>query len=56
MVAEAQLPRLLKSLDAAGLSHSEIVLPAGESDQVLGAAAGRRSKVFWRPGSNAATW
>ncbi|HUH78193.1 MAG TPA: iron-containing alcohol dehydrogenase, partial [Devosia sp.] len=31
MVAEAQLPRLLKSLDAAGLSHSEIVLPAGEA-------------------------
>lgn len=31
MVAEAQLPRLLKSLDAAGLSHTEIVLPAGEA-------------------------
>ena len=30
-VAQAQLPRLLASLDAAGLSHSEIVLPAGES-------------------------
>ena len=30
-VALAQLPRLLASLDAAGLSHSEIVLPAGES-------------------------
>ena len=30
-VARAQLPRLLKSLDAAGLGHSEIVLPAGES-------------------------
>jgi 3-dehydroquinate synthase len=29
-VAEAQLPRLLRSLDAAGLAHSEIVLPAGE--------------------------
>jgi len=29
-VARAQLPRLLKSLDAAGLGHSEIVLPAGE--------------------------
>ena len=30
-VAAAQLPRLLTSLDAAGLSHSEIILPAGES-------------------------
>jgi len=30
-VAQAQLPRLLASLDAAGLSHSEIVLPAGEA-------------------------
>lgn len=30
-VARAQLPRLLASLDAAGLGHSEIVLPAGES-------------------------
>ncbi|WP_332691103.1 3-dehydroquinate synthase [Devosia sp.] len=30
-VARAQLPRLLASLDAAGLGHTEIVLPAGES-------------------------
>ncbi|WP_108462859.1 3-dehydroquinate synthase [Devosia naphthalenivorans] len=30
-VAQAQLPRLLASLDGAGLKHSEIVLPAGES-------------------------
>jgi 3-dehydroquinate synthase len=30
-VAAAQLPRLLASLDAAGLVHTEIVLPAGES-------------------------
>lgn len=30
-VAKAQLPRLLASLDAAGLSHSEIILPAGEA-------------------------
>jgi 3-dehydroquinate synthase len=30
-VAVAQLPRLLASLDAAGLVHSEIVLPAGEA-------------------------
>src|SRR4051794_21964820 len=30
-VAVAQLPRLLASLDAAGLSHTEIVLPAGEA-------------------------
>ena len=30
-VAAAQLPRLVESLDAAGLSHSEIILPAGES-------------------------
>ncbi|MEO5806561.1 3-dehydroquinate synthase [Devosia sp.] len=30
-VAVAQLPRLLQSLDAAGLSHAEIILPAGES-------------------------
>jgi len=30
-VAGAQLPRLTRSLDAAGLDHSEIVLPAGES-------------------------
>ena len=30
-VAQAQLPRLLASLDAAGLAHSEIVLPAGEA-------------------------
>jgi 3-dehydroquinate synthase len=30
-VAKAQLPRLIASLDAAGLSHAEIVLPAGES-------------------------
>ena len=30
-VAKAQLPRLLASLDEAGLSHAEIVLPAGEA-------------------------
>jgi 3-dehydroquinate synthase len=30
-VALAQLPRLLASLDAAGLAHSEIILPAGEA-------------------------
>jgi 3-dehydroquinate synthase len=30
-VAKAQLPRLIGSLDAAGLSHSEIVVPAGEA-------------------------
>ncbi|SEQ30620.1 3-dehydroquinate synthase [Devosia sp. YR412] len=30
-VAQVQLPRLVASLDAAGLSHTEIVLPAGES-------------------------
>ncbi|MDB5613355.1 MAG: 3-dehydroquinate synthase [Devosia sp.] len=30
-VAKAQLPRLIASLDAAGLNHTEIVLPAGES-------------------------
>ena len=30
-VAEAQLPRLIASLDAAGLGHTEIVLPAGEA-------------------------
>jgi len=30
-VAVAQLPRLSASLDAAGLSHTEIILPAGES-------------------------
>lgn len=30
-VAEAQLPRLVASLDAAGLSHAEIIVPAGES-------------------------
>jgi 3-dehydroquinate synthase len=30
-VAKAQLPRLLASLDAAGLGHTEIMLPAGES-------------------------
>jgi len=30
-VARAQLPRLVASLDAAGLRHAEIVLPAGES-------------------------
>lgn len=30
-VAQAQLPRLIASLDAAGLAHSEIVLPAGEA-------------------------
>ena len=30
-VAQAQLPRLLAALDAAGLAHSEIVLPAGEA-------------------------
>jgi 3-dehydroquinate synthase len=29
-VAKAQLPRLVASLDAAGLGHTEIVLPAGE--------------------------
>src|SRR5690606_5193430 len=41
MVVEAQLPRLLKSLDAAGLSHTEIVLPAGEATKswtMLGSA------------------
>jgi 3-dehydroquinate synthase len=30
-VARAQLPRLTASLDAAGLKHSEIVVPAGEA-------------------------
>ncbi len=30
-VAAVQLPRLLASLDAAGLHHAELVLPAGES-------------------------
>jgi 3-dehydroquinate synthase len=30
-LAEAQLPRLLASLDAAGLDHAEIVVPAGET-------------------------
>lgn len=30
-VAKAQLPRLIASLDAAGIAHTEIVLPAGES-------------------------
>ncbi len=30
-VAGAQLPRLLRSLDVAGLSHAEIVVPHGES-------------------------
>jgi 3-dehydroquinate synthase len=30
-VGDAQLPRLLRSMDAADLQHSEIVLPAGES-------------------------
>ena len=30
-VAKAQLPRLLASLDAAGLGHTEIVLPPGEA-------------------------
>ena len=30
-VAIAQLPRLLASLDAAGLAHSEIIMPAGEA-------------------------
>ncbi|MGV8856012.1 MAG: 3-dehydroquinate synthase [Devosia sp.] len=35
-VARAQLPRLLASLDAAGLSHSEIVLPAGEATKSWG--------------------
>jgi len=30
-VARAQLPRLIRSLDAAGLSHSQIIMPAGES-------------------------
>jgi 3-dehydroquinate synthase len=40
-VAAAQLPRLLASLDAAGLGHSEIVLPAGEASKswaMLGSA------------------
>jgi 3-dehydroquinate synthase len=30
-VARAQLPRLLKSLDGAGIGHAEIVLPNGEA-------------------------
>ena len=30
-VAKAQLPRLVASLDAAGLGHTEIMLPAGEA-------------------------
>lgn len=34
-VAKAQLPRLLKSLDAAGLSHSEIIVPNGEASKSL---------------------
>jgi 3-dehydroquinate synthase len=32
-VAKAQLPRLVKSLDAAGLSHAEIVVPNGEASK-----------------------
>ncbi|WP_375452637.1 3-dehydroquinate synthase [uncultured Devosia sp.] len=35
-VARAQLPRLLQSLDAAGLEHAEIVLPAGEATKSFG--------------------
>jgi 3-dehydroquinate synthase len=47
-VAKAQLPRLTASLDAAGVDHTEIIVPAGEAtkswhhlqavvDQILGA-------------------
>ncbi|RDE08834.1 3-dehydroquinate synthase [Pelagibacterium lacus] len=32
-VAAAQLPRLLRSLDAKGLMHTEIVVPAGEASK-----------------------
>lgn len=32
-VAKAQLPRLTASLDAAGLNHAEIIIPAGESSK-----------------------
>jgi 3-dehydroquinate synthase len=34
-VARAQLPRLVASLDSAGLSHAEIVLPHGEATKSL---------------------
>lgn len=32
-VAKAQLPRLVQSLDAAGLNHAEIIVPAGEASK-----------------------
>ncbi|AEQ52914.1 3-dehydroquinate synthase [Pelagibacterium halotolerans B2] len=35
-VASAQLPRLAASLDAAGLAHSEILVPAGEASKSWG--------------------
>jgi 3-dehydroquinate synthase len=35
-VAAAQLPRLIASIDAAGLDHAEIVVPAGESSKSFG--------------------
>ncbi len=34
-VAEAQLPRLTRSLDAAGLHHAAVVVPAGESSKSI---------------------
>src|SRR4051812_1997665 len=34
-VAKAQLPRLVASLEAAGLSHAAIVLPHGEATKSL---------------------
>src|SRR3954470_14214501 len=34
-VAKAQLPRLTRSLDAAGLSHSAVIVPNGESTKSI---------------------
>ena len=35
-VAKAQLPRLTRSLDAAGLRHSAVIVPSGESSKSIG--------------------
>ena len=48
-VARAQLPRLVRSLDAAGLGHAEIVLPNGEATK----SVGRLNEVYR---ANSALW
>ena len=54
-VAKAQLPRLVASLDAAGLSHARSCCPMAKAPSRSRGSA-RWSKVCSMRGSSAATW